>query len=638
MRRILIKDHVQEIQLIKNRAIIGLVLMFLLIFCLIGRLAYLQLAKNDLYTTLSKKNWLDLVPVEPTRGLIFDRNGVVLAENIPIFSLDVVPDKIDNMAMLLSQITKIIPLTDLEIAQFQKQLKEHRRFDEIPLKMRLTEDEVATFADHQYQFPGVIVKARLMRHYPFGDSFTHVLGYVGRINPQELDEIDVANYSASNYIGKTGIEKFYEDELHGTVGYEQVENDASGEPVRVLNRIKSVPGQNVYLTLDSKLQQAVEKALDGHRGAVVAIQPSTGQILAMVSEPTYDPNIFVTGVSTQDYKTLQDSLDRPLYDRALRGLYPLGSTIKPYYALQGLNTGIIDEHFSIQDPGWFQLKNSDHIFHDHKKYGHGIVNVSKAIITSCDTFFYELASRMGIERMDQILNQFGFGQLSGVDLEDELPGNVATPEWKRRVKGMNWFPGDTINAGIGQGFMQATPLQLAQGVATLANRGVRITPHLLLAQQEPGKAMMSESVTTPYKITLNNNHYWDIVITAMQDVIRSDSGTGYRFGRDAPYTVAAKTGTVQVIRKTNYENDHENQDNWPERLRDHSVFIAFAPVENPQIALAIIVENSNQASVIARKIFDYYLVGPQTLNAPAPTDKTQDTNHDIIEGTPYDVQ
>lgn len=646
-KRIPIKDHAQEIRLITHRAIAALVIMCILIFILIIRLGYLQLREHELYTTLSKKNWLDLVPVEPTRGLIYDRNGVLLAENVPVFGLDVIPDKITNMPETLSEISKIIPLTDTEIAQFQKQLKEHRRFDEIPLKLHLTEAEVAKFSEEQYRFHGgVLIKARLMRHYPNGNDFIHVLGYVGRITTQDLNEIDTSNYSASNYIGKLGIEKYYEDELHGTVGYQQVENDASGEPIRVFNQIKPVPGENLFLTIDSKLQQVVEQALQGSRGAVVVIQPSTGQILAMVSEPTYDPNLFVEGISPQDFKSLQDSPDRPLYNRALRGLYPFASTIKPYMALEGLSSGVTDAFRTIYDPGYYELENSSHVFYDWKRHGHGTVNLTKAIISSCDTYFFDLAYKMGIQRMDDILTQFGFGQLTGIDIDDELPGNVASPVWKRRVKGVPWYPGDTLNSGIGQGFMQVTPLQLAVGVATLANRGQRYQPYLLLGEQEPGKAFVRETPTALNKVMLSDNSYWDTVINAMQAVITSPEGTGImHFGRSPLYTIAAKTGTAQVysIKRSRDEDQVEDQSKLPEHLRDHSLFIAFAPADKPKIAIAVIVENSSLAGGVARRVLDYYLVGPQTLT-PAlpkvPANATQNitlpipTNNVVKKATP----
>jgi penicillin-binding protein 2 len=615
-----IKNHLQEIQLVTQRSITALIGMVIMVLLLIIRLAYLQLSEHTLYTTLSQKNSLDLIPAEPTRGLIYDRNGILLAENIPVFSLDVIPYKAGNLPKTLSEIAKIIPLNDTDIMQFQKQLKQHRRFDEIPLKMRLSEAEVAKFSEHAYHFPGFIIKARLIRHYPFEASLSHVLGYVARINIDELDEIDPTNYSATNYIGKLGVEKFYEDELHGTVGYEQVENDASGEPVRVLNQINPIPGKNLYLTLDSRLQIAVEKALEGQRGAVVAIQPATGQVLAMVSQPGYDPNLFVAGISSQDFKALQSSPDRPLYDRALRGLYPLASTIKPYIALEGLESGVATPSFTLFDPGWFQLKNSMHIFHDMKHHGHGMVNLNRAIICSCDTYFFDLAYKLGIQRIDHVLKEFGFGDATGIDLDDELPGVVASPAWKRQIKGVSWYEGDTINSGIGQGYMQATPLQLASGIATIATRGKRYTPYLLLGSQQPGKTFLPQKPVLAKKVDIINTGMWNIIINAMTGVTTSQEGTAYRLLGHTTYTIAAKTGTAQVysFSKKHYdtESGQENQDKLPEKLRDHHLLIAFAPVENPQIAVAVVVENSNQATAVARAVLDYYLLQMQKTVIP----------------------
>jgi penicillin-binding protein 2 len=616
-RRTPLKNYLQEIQLVTQRSIVALVAMIILVLLLIVRLGYLQLGQHALYTTLSQKNSLDLIPIEPTRGLIFDRNGVLLAENLPVFSLDIIPYKVDNLPKALSEIAKIIPLNDTDIMQFQKQLKQHRRFDEIPLKLKLSEEEVAKFAENMYQFPGFLIKARLIRHYPFNTSLSHVLGYIGRINVEELEDIDPTNYSATNYIGKQGIEKYYEDELHGTVGYEQVENDASGEPIRVLNQITPVPGKNLYLTLDSKLQIAAESALQGHRGAIVAIQPNTGQVLAMVSEPNYDPNVFVAGISTQDYQTLQNSPDKPLFNRALRGLYPPASTVKPYVALEGLDSGVTSPDFTIFDPGWYKLKNSEHLFHDWRFHGHGTVNLNKAIVSSCDTYFYDLSTRLGIQRIDRVLNAFGFGEQSGIDLDDELPGVVASPSWKRQAKGLPWYPGDTLISAIGQGYMQATPLQLAVAVAAMANQGRRMTPYLVYGEQLPGKAFHREQPTIANKVDLDLKN-WKIIVNAMQMVATSPEGTGKLHFHDAPYAVAMKTGTAQVFKKKRYEAEDEfsNQDNLPERLRNHSLLIAFAPADNPKIAIAVVVENSKLAATVAREVLDYYLVGPPKVVVP----------------------
>lgn len=604
--RIPVKNHYQEIQLTASRSVIAMMVIVLLIVLLITRLCWLQLYKKELYTTLATNNWLDLVPIEPTRGLIYDRNGVMLAENSPVFSLDITPYETPDLNKTLTEISKVITLSDNDLHQFQRQLKQHRRFEEIPLKVKLSEEEVARFAENQYRFKGAAVNAHLIRSYPFGDTFSHVLGYVGRINTQELNEIDEANYSASRFIGKLGIEKSYEGTMHGIVGYQQVENDASGQSIRVIKEIKGRPGKNIYLTLDSGLQFVAENAMKGFRGAIVAIDPNNGEVLALVSQPGYDPNLFVTGISQEDFKALNASPDRPLYNRALRGLYPPASTIKPFLALQGLESGIVTEDTAISDPGWFEITSGGHRYHDWKKGGHGYVNLNAAIASSCDTYFYKLAERMGITNIDKILGQFGYGKLTGIDLDHELPGVLATPAWKKKIKGSRWYTGDTIITGIGQGFMQVTPLQLAEATATLANRGLKIKPHLLLGEQTPGGAYMPYQVTVENTITLQDEKNWERVIRAMQNVVSSPHGTGFRYGKNLSYTMAAKTGTAQVIAKRNPE-EKDDQKALPERFRDHHLFIAFAPVEKPQLAIAVITENSYNTIAVARTVFDYYL-------------------------------
>lgn len=606
-KRIPIKNHHQEIQLTALRSMLALIFIGILIVLLIARLAYLQVSKNELYTTLSTKNWLDLVPVEPTRGLIYDRNGILLADNIGVFSLDITPYQVTNLSRTLIELKKIVALSNSDLNQFERQRKQHRRFDEIPLKLRLTEEEVQRFAENQYRFPGIQIKARLMRRYPYGNTLSHVMGYVGRINAQEMNEIDNTNYSASYYIGKNGIEKYYEDDLHGQVGYQEVENDARGKPIRILKEIKATPGKNIYLTLDYNLQVVAEKALAGNRGAIVVIEPATGQILAMVSEPSFDPNAFVAGISQTDYQALQQSPDRPLYNRALNGLYPPASTIKPYLALEGLNAEVITPEDTIFDPGWFELNNSSHRFHDWRHQGHGIVNMNKAITSSCDTYFFGLAVKLGIRRIDTILSDFGFGAPTGIDLDGEQSGVVPSPEWKRRARDLPWYPADTIMAGIGQGYLQATPLQLAVAVSTLANRGQRFMPYLQLGMQQPNKAYVPQQPIALDTVNLVDNDDWNVIIKGMQNVVNSPEGTAYRFGSNHTYTIAAKTGTAQVIAKRGNPDEVDKQLDIPERLRDHHLFIAFAPVDNPKIALAIITENSNTAIDAARMILDYYL-------------------------------
>lgn len=612
-KRIPIKNHHQEVQLITQRSMLGLLIICILIFLLIFRLAYLQIYKNDVYTTLATRNWLDLVPVEPTRGLIYDRNGVLLADNIPVFSLDITPVQVNNLNETLASLRRIVSLTDSDLTQFQRQLKQHRRFDEIPLKLRLTEDEVARFTENQHLFPGVSVKARLMRRYPYGKSFSHLLGYVGRINAQELNEIDAINYSASHYIGKLGVEKFYEEELHGSVGYEEVENDASGKPLRTLKETLSVPGKNIYLTIDSRLQFVAEQALAGHRGAIVAIKPENGQILALVSEPGYDPNLFVTGISQTDYQALQQAEDRPLFNRALRGLYPPASTIKPLLALNGLELGLITKDDAILDSGVFQLANNTHRYHDWRRGGHGTVDVYKAIASSCDIYFYQLAVKVGIRRMDDILARFGLGAPTGIDLEEELAGTLPSPEWKRKMRHAHWYQGDTVITGIGQGSLQTTPLQLAAAVATVANRGGRFMPYVLLGEQLPGGRYQPQQ-PIPLESVNAKAENWEMVIQGMQEVLNAPYGSGYPlWHRPVGYSIAGKTGTAQIVRRSNPEHE-DNQANLQEKFRDHHLFIAFAPVDKPVLAVAVITENSSAAVAAARMIFDYYLGKQKNVN------------------------
>ena len=617
-KRVAIKNHSEEVHLISRRCLVVFFITLVLMSLLVMRLAWLQVVHHTLFTTLSEKNWLDLVPVEPTRGLIYDRNGVLLAENIPVFSLDIIPDKVSNIENTLTRLKSFVDLTPNDLTQFQRQLKQHRRFDEVTLKLRLTEEEVARFAESQYRFPGVQVKARLIRHYPFGKAFSHVLGFVGRINSSELRQIDPVNYSATTYIGKSGIEKTHEQALHGQVGYQQAENDASGESIRVLNRIHPIPGKNLWLTLDARLQVEADKAFAGYRGAMVAIDPRNGEILALVSQPGYDPDVFVTGISNAEYDTLQHAPDRPLYNRAVHGTYSPGSTIKPFIALEGLDAAVASPDTTISDPGWYQLEEGGHVFHDWRKLGHGVVNISRAITVSCDIFFYQLAHHLGIERIDEILHAFGFGQLTGVDITGESPGVVASPAWKRRFKQQPWYEGDTIISGIGQGFMQSTPVQLAAATSGIAMRGYRYQPHLVLSEESNGQRISHPPIELE-RVELEHEEWWDTVINAMHNVIQSREGTGYHFGRPA-YTVAAKTGTAQVhsIRHRDPTKEHEDQSALPEKLRDNSLFIGFAPVDSPRLAIAVVVENDNAAaSVIARKVMDAWMVEKEDGKQPA---------------------
>ncbi len=610
--RITLKNYDQESRLFRSRVLIFAALFGLLTVVLIGRLAYLQIIQHTHYTTLSDQNQLALIPIEPNRGLIYDRNGVLLAENIPTFSLDIIPDRIPNLPKTIKKLQTIVNIDDEALALFNRHRKQHRSFEPVPLKLKLSEQELAKFYVNQHDFPGVMVTARMTRHYPDGPEMVNFLGYVGRINESELKKLDRTDYSASNHIGKVGIERYYETQLHGKVGYDQVEVNAAGRNVRTVEHHPPEPGENLYLTVDSRLQHIAHESFAGERGALVAIKPKTGEILALVSHPSYDPNDFTNGVSASKYNELQTSEDKPLYNRALRGQYPMASTIKPFLALQALNTQAVDPEATLHDPGWFTLPNNSHIYNDWEDRGHGYVNLRKAIIVSCDVYFYTLAMKLGIKNISEILKQFGFGALTGIDTLEEMPGIVPTPEWKYRTQHARWYPGDTVISGIGQGFILTTPLQLASGAATIANRGVRYQPHLLFKSMNPKGESQLNPIVPETPVKLENEEYWDYVIEAMQGVINSTnpSGTGYKFGRNPPYSAAAKSGTAQIYRPPKYAELPDVQ--VPKRYQDHSLFIVFAPVKDPEIALAIIVENSKNAQYIARKVIDAYLLKDKT--------------------------
>lgn len=609
--RLTIKNYHQETTLFNRRVLTAAAIILLLVMTLIARLVYLQIIQQNRYTTLSILNQQELIPIEPNRGLIYDRNGILLAENIPSFSLDIIPDHVPNIAKTLAELRTLFDIDEDAIEQFYKHRHQHRSFEPVSLKLRLTDDEVARFYVNLYRFPGVTINARLLRNYPLGPDIVTVLGYVGRINEKELKAIDPANYSASNYIGKIGIEHYYEEELHGIVGYNQVEVNATGQIVRILKHYPPIPGDNIYLSIDSKLQHIAHQALEGERAGLVAIDPNTGKVLAMVSHPHYDPNLFVNGISKNDYQQLREASDKPLYNRAVRGLYPFGSTIKPFLALQGLNENIFSPETSLYCNGYFRLPGVSREWRDwnHKKGGHGTVNVHSAIMESCDIYFYTLAQKMGIAKMGVILNQFGFGELTHIDLHEELPGVVASPAWKKKNQRANWYAGDTIISGIGQGFMLTTPLQLAHATATLSTRGQRFQPQLVHKVEKPSGEIIVQPPIVQTPVLVEDEQTWDVIIDAMKDVVSSPQGTAYvKFGHPDLYTAAAKTGTAQVYRPSHLSDKKDEE--VPEQYRDNSLFIAFAPVDKPTIAIAVVAENSHAAAKVARAVLDAFFVRP----------------------------
>ncbi len=577
-----------------------------LVLLLVSRLFYLQILQHDYYQTQASKNQANLLAIEPSRGLIYDRNGIILADNVPVFSLSITRDQTPNLANTLNQLQSLLALKDREMQLFKEDIKNHPRFAPIPLIDHLSQEQMAKFMINQYRFPGVSIKTEFMRRYPLGPAMAPVVGYIGRINSKELKHVDPANYSASTNIGKIGAERYFETTLHGHIGYLQVQMDASGHILKHLGAIAPVSGDNFYLSIDSRLQQVACKAFSGARGSLVAIDPNSGQILALVSSPSFDPNLFVEGIDSKTYRSLQNNPDFPLVNRAVRGLFPFGSTIKPFYALAGLNSGVISPDYSIFDPGYFKLPNNEHIYHDWRRSGHGLVNVSKAIEESCDTFFFELSLKLGMTRMVDVLNTFGFGKKTGIENFEEISGLVPTPAWKQRTKQQMWFTGDTLAAGIGQGYLLTTPIELAQGVSLLAMQGGGFKPTLLLKQQAPNGDWLQ---TAPIRFPMHDfkAEAWATVIGGMRQSISVGTGS-YHFGQaqfgKPLYTAAGKTGSAQVY---NLNNKRYNKAIRKD-LRDNSLFIVFAPIDHPKIAIAVVVEHEETAGFIARQVADYYLL------------------------------
>lgn len=614
-----LKNYQHEQYYFKLR--LGVAGLFVLgLFALLAtRFFYLQIAQYDHYQTLAENNRISLIPTIPNRGLILDKNGVVLAHNFFAYTLEITPSKIKDLETTIADISQLIEVSSLDRKRFNKLRQESRNFESVPIRTHLNETEAAKFAVNHYRFPGVEIKSRLFRHYPLGKLGSHMVGYIGRINDNDLINLeksgDLSNYKGSDHIGKSGLEQFYEHQLHGTTGFQQVEIDADGHAVRILSSNPPIPGDNIILSADSKMQEIAETAFGDRRGALVAINPKTGEVLSYVSQPTFDPNLFVGGIDTENWKQLNESLDKPLINRPLRGIYPPGSTFKPFVALAGLEDGRRKPPFAISDPGFFTLPGKGHRYRDWKPGGHGTVDIQRAITISCDTFFYGLAMEMGIEKLTSFVRHFGFGRKSGIDLDNvngksENSGLLPTPEWKMRRFKQPWYPGETVIVGIGQGYTLVTPLQLAQATAILANNGIAMKPHLVSQIQNSltGKSQIMSPIMQDH-VALDPENI-EIVKRGMIDVTLP-GGTAASIGANAGYSIAAKTGTAQVIGiKQNAKYDEHGIN---ERHRDHALFIAYAPAEDPKIALAVIVENGGHggsaAGPIARKVMDYYLLG-----------------------------
>lgn len=630
-RSVELRDHQRELHLFQLRlAVVAAVVagVFLILF---SRLFYLQVIQHDYYQLLAEQNRVNIVPVVPHRGVILDRNGVTLASNYAAYTLEITPSQVDDLDALIAELSTLVEITPKDLRRFEKLLDEEPDFSSIPIRTRLNDDEVARFAVNRYRIPGVHINARLFRHYPNNKVASHVVGYIGRLSEADFAELQnkglAYNYTKSDSIGKVGLEQYYEQQLRGVTGYEHVETDANGHSIRTLRSILPVSGNNLLLAMDARLQQIAEAAFGDYRGSMVAIEPETGGVLALVSRPGFDPNLFVEGIDPTHWAALNDSPDHPLNNRALQGVYPPGSTFKPFMALAGLELEKRTPADSISDPGYFVLGGAGHVFRDWKAGGHGIVDMHKAIVESCDTYFYGLAQDLGIDMIHDFIAQFGLGERTGIDIAGEVSGLLPSREWKEQRFGQRWFVGDTISVGIGQGYNLVTPLQLASATAILANGGRVFRPHVV---QHIQNSQTNELETIePYpigEVPLQPRHL-DLVRDAMVDVTRP-GGTAAWAGFGAKYSFAGKTGTAQVIGLRGQKYDEEAID---ERHRDHALFIAFAPAEAPKIALAILVENgghgSSTAAPIARKVLDYYLLGIEPKN-PAPRARSEETEGD----------
>ncbi len=614
-----LKDHERDARLVRSRAVVGAICVLLLTGVLVARMFYLQVIQYEHHSTLAENNRIHVQPLPPTRGLIYDRNGVIIADNRPSFSLSVTRERAGDWAKVLDTIVEVLELGEEERALFEKRLRQGRRpFEPVPVLFELTEEQIARVAVNQFRLPGVDVVAQLVRHYPQGEHFAHSVGYVGRINEQELKKLDPVDYSGTHHIGKTGAEKFYEDVLHGQVGYEEVETNARGRVLRVLKHTDPVPGKDIRLHLDLQLQEAAEAALAGRRGAVIAIEPATGGVLAMVSQPSFNPNLFVTGIGFKDYAALRDSIDRPLYNRVLRGLYPPGSTVKPQVALAGLDAGVVNSATRVYDPGFYQLPGNSHKYRNWNRSGDGWVDLNLALARSNDTYFYDLAIKLGIDRLHQYMSAFGLGTRVSLDLFEEAAGLMPSREWKRVNRRQGWFPGETVITGIGQGYMLTTPLQLAQATALIANRGKWVRPRLLkdadgLSAEQLMAAGLLEERDTPPDIVARNPRYWDQVTRGMIEVVHGARGTAHKIGLGSPYLIAGKSGTAQVVAIRQGEKYDRNKVR--ERHRDHALFVAFAPADDPKIAVAVMVENgesgSGVAGPVAKQVLDAWLLDEQ---------------------------
>ena len=640
-----IKDTEREIQLFRVRLSVAGLVVLICFGLLMLRFIWLQAVRHSEYYERAESNRISVVPAVPNRGLIIDRNGVILARNYSAYTLEITPDKINRpLDTVIDELAKIVDIQQKDRKRFRRQMEESKSFESLPIRTRLTDEEVARFAAQRYRFPGVDIQARLFRQYPLGQTASHMIGYIGRVNKREAERLeeseDAANYRGTEYIGKEGIEKSYERELHGLTGYDEIEVSAGGRANRTLSRSAPTPGNNLILSVDIELQKIIEKAFGDRRGALVAIEPATGDVLAYVSMPTFDPNLFVEGIDSKSWEDLNTSLDKPLLNRPLIGSYPPGSTFKPYMALASLELGKRTPEMAISDPGYFWFGNNR--FRDDKEGGHGRVDMYKSIVQSCNTFYYVLANDLGIDAIHDFMKPFGFGQLTGIDLENERRGVLPSQDWKRktfkRPELQKWYAGETISVGIGQGYNSFTPIQLAHAVSNLANNGVVMKPHLVKSIEDPNSK--ARKLTVPkesYRIPLRQENI-EFVKSAMIGVTKE--GTSARSFANAPYTSGGKTGTAQAAAMS--KTVKYDASKIAERLRDHSLYVAFAPADKPRIALAVIVENAGfgaaAAAPIARLAIDYYLLGKRPDEPVAKVEVAPAESQNRTEATKPDAK
>jgi penicillin-binding protein 2 len=633
------KNTERELHLFRLRLGAAAGLVILAFALLVGRLVDLQVIRHSQFAAQAEENRISVVPIPPNRGLILDRNGVVLARNYSAYTLEITPARVADLDATIDALSQVIEVQPRDRKRFKKVLEESKGLESVPIRTRLTDEEVARFAAQHYRFPGVEIQARLFRQYPLNEVAAHVIGYIGRKSQRDIDALSdredkegidlLSNYQGTDYIGKEGLEKRYEEYLHGTTGYEEVEVSAGGHAVRTLSSTPAVAGNNLILSLDVKLQQVAEAAFGDRRGALVAIEPDTGDILAFVSQPGFDPNLFVEGIDSQNWDALNNSPDKPLINRPLTGAYPPGSTFKPFLALAALENGRRTPQWGFNDPGYFMF--AGHKFRDDKEGGHGYVDMYRSIVASCDTYYYMLANDMGIDAIASFMKPFGFGQLTGIDLDGERPGVLPSPEWKKHYfktpEQQRWYAGDTVSIGIGQGYNAYTPLQMAHAIATLANDGVVMTPHLVksIENSKTGERTLTVPAES-FRIKLRAQNL-QVIRDALVGV--NKEGTSATAFKGAPYTSGGKTGTAQLFQVK--ENEKYREGHVSERLRDHAWFIAYAPADHPRIALAVLVENggfgAQAAAPIARQIFDYFLLGkkgPTGISQPAPEIEVHD--------------